>query len=335
MKVISFFNHKGGVSKTTTVYHVAWMLNQMGKKVLMVDTDSQCNLTLTCIGESQYEDFVTNQPTNNIKYCLDTAFYSKPQLIEAPNCVKVKNRDGLYLLPGSFEITEFEVQLGISFQLSNSFSTMNSLPGSFYYLFTKCAEKFDIDYILVDLNPSLSAINQALISSSDYFVLPTSPDFFSQMAVKSMSRVLPNWEKWAEQARKVYSNSTYPLPVIKPKFLGYTVNDFNIRNSRPTAAFQHIIEILDETITNVLYPALKAVGMTIDGDTRTSLCMAQISNFQHFQAKYQEYGIPVYALTEDQIGTVGNVLSEHKHKQVIFSNIYSNFAQQIIDLATC
>ena len=58
MKVISFFNHKGGVSKTTTVYHVAWMLNEMGKRVLMVDTDSQCNLTLTCIGEDQYEDFV-------------------------------------------------------------------------------------------------------------------------------------------------------------------------------------------------------------------------------------------------------------------------------------
>lgn len=332
MKVISFFNHKGGVSKTTTVYHVGWMLNQMGKRVLMVDTDSQCNLTLTCIGDDQYEDFVTNQPTNNIKYCLDTAFYSKPQLIEAPDCMKVKNRDGLYLLPGSFEITEFEVQLGISFQLSNSFSTMNSLPGSFYYLFKKCAEKFNIDYVLVDINPSLSAINQALISSSNFFVLPTSPDYFSQMAVKSMSRILPNWEKWAEQARNVYSKSTYPLPIVKPKFLGYTVNDFNIRNSNPTAAFAQIIAKLDEMITSVLYPALQSVDMTIDGDTRNSLCMAKVSNFQHLQAKYQEYGIPVYALTEAQIGTVGNALAEHKRKQAFFSDIYSAFAQQIIDL---
>lgn len=333
MKVISFFNHKGGVSKTTTVYHVGWMLNQMGKRVLMVDTDSQCNLTLTCIGESQYEDFVNNQPTNNIKYCLDTAFYSKPQLIEAPDCVKVKNRDGLYLLPGSFEITEFEVQLGISFQLSNSFSTMNALPGSFYYLFKKCAEKFNVDYVLVDLNPSLSAINQDLISSSDFFILPTSPDYFSQMAVKSMSRVLPNWEKWAEQARKVYSNSTYPLPPVKPKFLGYTVNVFNIRNSNPTTAFAHIIEKLDETINKVLFPALQSVGMTIEKGARTSLCMAQVSTFNNLQAKYQEYGIPVYALTEDQLGYVGEVLAEAKRKQGYFSDIYTNFAQQIIDLA--
>ena len=333
MKVISFFNHKGGVSKTTTVYHVAWMLNLMGKRVMMVDTDSQCNLTLTCIGENQYEDFVSNQPNNNIKYCLDTAFYSKPQLIEAPDCVKVKNREGLYLLPGSFEITEFEVQLGISFQLSNSFSTMNSLPGSFYYLFTKCAEKFNVDYVLVDMNPSLSAINQALISSSDYFVLPTSPDYFSQMAVRSMSRILPIWEKWAEQARSVYRKSTYPMPIVKPKFLGYTVNDFNIRNSNPTAAFAQIIAKLDDMITKVLFPALQDVGMTIDGDTRTTLCMAKVSNFQHLQAKYQEYGIPVYALSDVQIGTVGSALAEHKRKQEFFEEIFKGFAQQIIDIA--
>jgi len=333
MKVISFFNHKGGVSKTTTVYHVGWMLNEMGKRVLLVDTDSQCNLTLTCIGEDQYEDFVSNNPENNIKHCLDTAFYSKPQLIEAPDCVNVKGREGLYLLPGSFEITEFEVQLGISFQLSNSFSTMNSLPGSFYYLFKKCAEKYNIEYVLVDLNPSLSAINQALISSSDFFVLPTSPDYFSQMAVKSMARILPQWEEWAIQAREVYKNSTYPLPMVKPKFLGYSVNDFNIRNEKPTAAFDAIINQLNDVITTQLYPSLKVKEMTLSNDERGSLCIAKISNFQHLQAKYQEYGIPVYALSEEQIGTVGNALAEHKRKQNFFKGIYESFARQIVDLS--
>ena len=333
MKVISFFNHKGGVSKTTTVYHIAWMLNSLGKRVLMVDTDSQCNLTLTCIGDQQYESFVANNPHNNIKCCLDTAFYSKPQLIEAPDCISVKGKEGLYLLPGSFEITEFEVQLGISFQLSNSFSTMNSLPGSFYFLFQKCAEKFNVDYVIVDLNPSLSAINQALISSSDYFILPTSPDYFSQMAVKSLSRILPQWEEWAIQARRVYANSTYPMPMCKPTFLGYTVNDFNIRNNNPTAAFAEIIAKLNNIISTELYPSLQNKDMVLQNDTRNSLCMAQISNFQHLQAKYQEFGIPVYALTEAQIGTVGNVLAEHKKKQDYFRNIYKQFAEQIIHLA--
>lgn len=334
MKIISFFNHKGGVCKTTTVFHLGWMLSQKGKRVLMVDTDSQCNLTLTVIGDQEYESFSSAQPDNNIKSCLDIAFDSKPELIKAPNCVNVKEMDALYLLPGSFDITEFEVQLGVSFQLSNSFSTLKNLPGSFYFLFQKCAEKLNIDYILVDLNPSLSSINQGLLSSSDYFVLPASPDYFSQMAIKSMARILPQWERWAIEARKMFSSSTYPLPNIKPKFLGYTINDFTIRNKQPAAAFGQIIDKIDNTVNSILYPALTNVDMTIELSNYqdNSLCLAKISNFQTLQAKYQEFGVPVFALTDKQIGSSGVVLEGQQTKRDEFNTIFSDLADKIISL---
>ena len=45
MKSICFFNHKGGVSKTTTAYNLGWALSQLDKRVLLVDLDPQCNLT--------------------------------------------------------------------------------------------------------------------------------------------------------------------------------------------------------------------------------------------------------------------------------------------------
>lgn len=334
MKIISLFNHKGGVCKTTTVYHLGWKLMQKKKKVLLVDTDSQCNLSLTSIGESEFEQFLEDQPDNNLKSCLDVAFKSRPQLIPTPDCVKIKGQDNLFLLPGSFDITEFEVQLGISFQLSNSFSTMNSLPGSFYYLIMKCAEKFDIDYVLIDMNPSLSAINQDLISISDYFILPTSPDYFSHMAIKSMSRILPTWENWAVKARTAFTDSTYPMPMVKPKLLGYTVNDYNIRNGSPTAAFSNIIAKTDEIIESTLYPALSAVGMTIDKANYQdgNLCLASLSNFQHLMPKYQQYGLPVFALTPEQIGTTGAVLEGHLQKQADFNQIYEEFADNVIRL---
>lgn len=334
MKIISFFNHKGGVSKTTTVYHLGWKLAQLGKKVLMVDTDSQCNLTLTAIGEENIEDFVRNNPENNIKASLDVAFNSRPQLIPVPDCVTVKGQGNLVLMPGSFEITEFEVQLGIASQLSNSFSTMNALPGSFSYLFEKSAEKFNVDYVLIDLNPSLSSINQVLLSSSDYFILPTSPDYFSQMAIKSMARILPKWEHWAEQARICFSESTYPLHDCKPKFLGYTVNDYNIRNNKPTAAFGNIIGKTNDLIENLLYPSLEGAGMCIDRSNYTdgSLQLASISNFQGLMPQYQEYGIPVFALTDDQLETQGVVLENMKAKRSSFDDIYTRFAQDVIRL---
>lgn len=49
MKVIALFNNKGGVSKTTTTFNLGWMLSLLGKKVLIVDSDPQCNLTGLCI----------------------------------------------------------------------------------------------------------------------------------------------------------------------------------------------------------------------------------------------------------------------------------------------
>ena len=42
---IALFNHKGVVSKTTTTFHLGWMLASKGKRVILVDTDPQCNLT--------------------------------------------------------------------------------------------------------------------------------------------------------------------------------------------------------------------------------------------------------------------------------------------------
>lgn len=49
-KIIELFNHKGGVSKITTTFHLAWKLTQKNKKVLVVDGDSQCNLTGMFLG---------------------------------------------------------------------------------------------------------------------------------------------------------------------------------------------------------------------------------------------------------------------------------------------
>lgn len=58
MKKVAIFNHKGGVSKTTTSFNLGYALVRNGKKVLLVDTDSQCNLTLYAMGFENIQNIV-------------------------------------------------------------------------------------------------------------------------------------------------------------------------------------------------------------------------------------------------------------------------------------
>jgi chromosome partitioning protein len=56
VKTIAFFNNKGGVGKTTLVYHLAWMFNEMGIDVVAMDLDPQANLTSAFFDESRQLD---------------------------------------------------------------------------------------------------------------------------------------------------------------------------------------------------------------------------------------------------------------------------------------
>ncbi len=57
MKTIAFFNNRCGVGKTVVVYHIAWMMAELGSRVLLVDLDPQANLTSMVLGEVRLEEF--------------------------------------------------------------------------------------------------------------------------------------------------------------------------------------------------------------------------------------------------------------------------------------
>jgi len=341
---IALFNHKGGVSKTTTTFNLGWMLAEKGKKVILVDADPQCNLTGITLGEYTEDDeeriAEIYNTHSNIKTGVAPAFESRPKAIEAVDCVPISNQEGLYLLPGHVGLAEYEVTLGIAQELSGSIQTLQNLPGAFSDLFEKTATKFNADYILIDMSPSLGAINQNLLMTSEFFLVPTTADFFSVMAIDSLAKVLPRWHKWATTASsmKILKEAAYPFPDINLHFLGTIVQNYRIIRGKETTAFQTWIQKIEDAVAQVLVPALERNNMLLPQSSYTDLgisksfTLTKISNFNSLIAISQEHRTPIYALTPEQLNQRGNVLDKNQAKQEEFRQVFSELADKVIGL---
>lgn len=342
-KRIALFNHKGGVSKTTTTFNLGWMLASKGKRVVLVDADPQCNLTGSVLGykgPTELERFYQTETERNLRAGLAPAFESRPVPIKAVECIPVEGQEGLFLLPGHIRLAEYEVTLGIAQELSGTIQTLQNLPGSISALLEKTAKTFHADYVLIDMNPSLSSINQNLLMTSHYFIVPTSPDYFSVMAIDSLATVLPNWHVWAEKAHslQILKNAVYPFPQITPKFLGIIVQKYRPRGKAPAAGFQNWIDKIEETVSSKFVPVLHKLGMMLPDQTYkdqgvgSGFCLATIPDFNTLIAKSQEAQTPVFALTPEQIGQVGVVLETTLKSRDNFKQIFSELADKVIGL---
>lgn len=131
MKKIVLFNHKGGVSKTTTTFNLGWKFAEKGRKVLLVDGDPQCNLTSLFLGET-FDEYYEDQETKfeNIKDGVKAAFEGKPEPIKVLTCKTAERNGNLYLLAGHMNFSEYDAQLNFAQNASNALSSLKSLPGA-------------------------------------------------------------------------------------------------------------------------------------------------------------------------------------------------------------
>ncbi|MCC5617038.1 AAA family ATPase [Nostoc sp. CHAB 5836] len=343
---IALFNHKGGVSKTTTTFNLGWMLASKGKRVILVDTDPQCNLTGIALKEETEDDEARIENIynthSNIKTGLAPAFESQPRAIEAVDCIPIEGQEGLFLLPGHVGFAEYEVTLGIAQELSRSIQTLKNLPGAISDLLEKTANKFNADYILIDMSPSLGAINQNLLMTSDFFLVPTNADFISVMAIDSLSRILSKWSSWARMAsaNPILKEATYPFPEFTLKFLGTIVQNYRIIRGKETAAFQTWIEKIENTVTHKLVPVLEQNNLLLpkqvytEQDMNDSFTLTKIPNVSSLLALSQGHSTPVYALTSEQLNQKGIVLKANQRKQNEFRETFSDLADKIIALSS-
>lgn len=340
MKKIVLFNHKGGVSKTTTSFHIGWKLAEMGHRTLLVDGDPQCNLTSLFLGSDGFDRYFTDERTskNNIKDGVAPVFDGQPVPIQAFNCPNSSRNRDLYLLPGHMNLSECESSLSFALGATSVLSTLKNLPGAFNKLIESTCEKYDIEYAIIDLNPALSALNQVLFLSADAFIIPVNPDCFAKMALKSLSKILPNWVNWSEKNRDMYEGAAYCLPPKAPRFVGVIPQRFNIRNGAPTTPYAVQIQELLNIVENDVIPSFERAQMVFTAAEYQSAGVPQnrelmeIKDFQGLSPKSQKYKVPVFALTDDELEAQGAAFNVSKANRDEFGRMYESVCNKIIAL---
>ena len=337
-KIIVPFNHKGGVSKTTTAFHIGWKLTQHDKRVLLVDSDPQCNLTSLLLGES-FDDYYTNTTTqkNNIRDGVSAAFAGKPVPIMPFDCYYRPENPNLFLIPGHMDLSAYDPALSLALNSNNAITTLQNLPGSFYELIRLCCERYEIDYVLIDLNPGLSAINQTMFMICDGFLVPTNPDPFSLMALKTLRDVLPRWKHQAAHCRELFVDAAYPLPEKSMKFIGEIIQRFNIRMNAPAHPYQEKIQEIKDYVEDELCPVFQKNKMLFDNTPLiergilTDHCLGEISEFGALIQRSHKYLVPVFALTSEQMEERNPILYGMLSNRDRFNEMYEKITSVILE----
>lgn len=165
-EVIAIANQKGEVGKTTTTFNLEVALAHAGKRILLVDSDPQGDLT-TYIGIHDPDNIPVTLSTLMERSIKDEDINSKEAIL--------KHDEGIDLIPSNLELSSMEVSLVNA--MSREFTLRNCL--------SDIKDKYD--YVLIDCMPSLGMITINALACADKVIIPVQSEF---LAAKGMSHLM-------------------------------------------------------------------------------------------------------------------------------------------------
>lgn len=290
MITVAFFNNKGGVGKTSLVYHLAWMFAENGVKTLAVDLDPQANLTAMFLAENRLESLWPDGDHPDTIYGAINPILRGTGDIKTPHVEQI--RKNLGLLPGDLGLSRFEDKLSAAWpncQLSDesAFRTMTA-----FHRLIHAEQNFQADIALIDVGPNLGAINRAALIASDQVCLPLAPDLFSIQGLKNLGPTLREWRTvWSDLTKKAPQDLPMPKGTMSP--IGYVVMQHGSLDNRPVKAYKRWMDKIPSTYKSAVLAEDNSAPPTIASDPR---CLSLLKHYRSLMPMAMEARKPIFFL---------------------------------------
>lgn len=314
MKTIALFNNKGGVGKTSLVYHLTWMYAELGVAVVAADLDPQANLTSMFVDEDSLEGLWTAGPQPRTVYGAIKPLLDGIGDIATPHVQRITEQIGL--LVGDLTLSAFEDELNSQWPRAISGETRAfRVLSAFWRIIQQAAQERDAALVLIDVGPNLGAINRAALINAEHVVIPLASDLYSLQGLKNLGPTLRRWKKeWAE--RRVRNPAPdISLPSGTMQSVGYIVMQHAVRLDRPVKAYDRWMARIPGVYREaVLNKSSAASSLSVANDPH---CLAALKHYRSLMPLAQEARKPMFFLKPAD-GAIGG------HAQAV-SDCYTDF----------
>jgi chromosome partitioning protein len=237
-KIISIFNNKGGVGKSTITWNLADSLGRKDKKVLLLDFDPQCNLSIAMLGEKK---FIEQLPTQNIPYGTTVRSFLQ-RFLQNTGGEQIYLHKGEHtsqnvdIIAGDFWLNVYADSLNVGSDLLSGTGLSRYVAIRKIIDQVKQQNEIEYDFVLVDLPPSFGSLVRAAFYSSDFYIVPCTSDNFSVYCLGLIGQMVPNFVKdWQSGLTRFKdANPHYDDfdKLGKPVFAGWVFNGFDTARKR-------------------------------------------------------------------------------------------------------
>lgn len=234
-KIISIFNNKGGVGKTTTSWYLADALGRAGKKVLVIDFDPQCNLSIAIMGE---QGFASTLPSAQNPYGQTIRAFLQ-LFLQGTGGQQVFLHQGqhtspnVHLIAGDFWLNIFSESLNVGADLLTGTGLAKYVALTQMVSSAEQQVGYEFDYVLVDLPPSFGALVRAALYSSSYVIVPCTSDTYSAYCISLIGQMLPmflnQWQQGLTAFKAANPQYTGFDHLGQCSFAGWIFNGFDTR----------------------------------------------------------------------------------------------------------